>query len=96
LIIITGNAYARTKEADCFMETQESSVIDEIATGNKIKKLITESGLSIRQISEKMMFTTPTLVYKWIKGKSMPTIDNIVVLAFIFDVKVDDIIVTKK
>lgn len=94
------------KIMDCSGDLHETTVdldkldgilrIDEIATGNKIKKLITESGLSIKQISEKMMFTTPTPVYKWIKGRSMPTIDNIVVLAFILGVKVDDIIVTKK
>jgi hypothetical protein len=38
-------------------------------------------------------FATPQAIYKWQKGTAMPTIDNLVVLAMIFQVKMDDIIV---
>ena len=37
-------------------------------------------------------FTTPQAIYKWIHGTAMPTIDNMVILARMFDVTVDDII----
>ena len=36
---------------------------------------------------------TPQAIYKWIHGTSMPTIDNLVILAAIFDVTMDDIVV---
>ena len=38
-------------------------------------------------------FATPQAIYKWQKGAAMPTIDNLVVLAMVFHVKMDDIIV---
>ena len=38
-------------------------------------------------------FATPQAIYKWQKGTAMPTIDNLVVLAMVFQVKMDDIIV---
>ena len=38
-------------------------------------------------------FATPQAIYKWQKSTAMPTIDNLVVLATIFQVKMDDIIV---
>ena len=38
-------------------------------------------------------FATPQAIYKWQKGAAMPTIDNLVVLAMVFRVKMDDIIV---
>ena len=38
-------------------------------------------------------FATPQAIYKWQKGTAMPTIDNLVMLAMIFQVKIDDIIV---
>lgn len=34
-------------------------------------------------------------VYKWESGRSMPTIDNLVCLAYLFDVRIDDIVVKK-
>ena len=38
-------------------------------------------------------FTTPQAIYKWQRGVALPTIDNLVVLANIFGVSMDEIIV---
>ena len=38
-------------------------------------------------------FTTPQAVYKWQHGVAMPTLDNLVVLAAVFGVPMDEIIV---
>ena len=40
-------------------------------------------------------FTTPQAIYKWQSGASMPTIDNLIVLSAILNVKVEDIVVVK-
>ena len=37
-------------------------------------------------------FSTPQAIFKWQRGDALPTIDNIVVLASVFGVKVDDIL----
>lgn len=70
-------------------------VIDIEKTGERIKELQADSGLSCVQMLDYFGFNTPQAIYKWRNGESMPTIDNLVILAHIFGVKIDDIIVTK-
>lgn len=68
-------------------------VINTKRTGERIKELQAESGLSCVQMQDYFGFNTPQAIYKWRNGKSMPTIDNLVILADLFGVKIDDIIV---
>ena len=62
-------------------------------TGMQIDMLIHESEYSVRDISEKLGFETPQAVYKWMQGKTLPKLDNLVALAAILDVSIDDILV---
>ena len=39
-------------------------------------------------------FGTPQTVFKWFRGVTIPTIDNMVILAKVFDTTIDAIIVT--
>lgn len=70
--------------------------IDMIATGKNITRLRKESGLSVKDLAEIFGFTTPQAVYKWQHGTAIPTIDNLVVLAAVFGVTMDDIVVTSQ
>lgn len=67
--------------------------INTIATGENINRLRIEAGLSVRDIQMVFGFATPQAIYKWIHGTAMPTIDNLVILAAILGVSMDDIIV---
>ncbi len=68
-------------------------VIDMNATGRNITKMRKEAGLSVRDLQIFFGFATPQAIYKWQHGTAMPTIDNLVALAMIFDVSVDEILV---
>lgn len=70
--------------------------IDMVATGKNITRLRKESGLSVRDLAEIFGFTTPQAVYKWQHGTAIPTIDNLVVLAAVFGVTMDEIVVTSR
>ena len=70
--------------------------IDMVATGKNITRLRKESGLSVRDLAEIFGFTTPQAVYKWQHGTPIPTIDNLVVLAAVFGVTMDEIVVTSQ
>lgn len=70
--------------------------IDMVATGKNITRLRKESGLSVRDLAEIFGFTTPQAVYKWQHGTAIPTIDNLVVLAAVFGVAMDEIVVTSQ
>ena len=67
--------------------------IDMAATGRNIARMRQDAGLTVKDLQIFFGFTTPQAIYKWQHGTAMPTIDNLVALAMIFDVTVDDIIV---
>ena len=67
--------------------------IDMVATGQNIVRLRKEAGLSVKDLQDIFGFATPQAIYKWQRGSAMPTIDNPVVLALVFQVKMDDIVV---
>lgn len=64
-------------------------------TGMQIDMLIHESEYSVRDISEELGFETPQAVYKWMQGKTLPKLDNLVALAAILNVSIDDILVVE-
>ena len=67
--------------------------IDMIKTGQHITELRIRAGLSVRQLQDVFGFSTPQALYKWQHGTALPTIDNLIVLAAVLGVKVDDILV---
>ena len=67
-------------------------VINTVATGQNINRMRIGAGMSVKDMQEVFGFATPQAIYKWIHGTAMPTIDNMVILAAMFGVTVDDII----
>ncbi len=66
--------------------------IDMVATGRNITRLREAAGLTVRDLQDVFGFATPQAIYKWQHGTAMPTIDNLVVLAAVLDVTMDDIV----
>ena len=67
-----------------------------IKTGENIKFLMRSSDLSVKAIQEILGFSTPQAVYKWFRGQSLPTIDNLVILADLFGCTIDDILIIER
>ena len=67
--------------------------IDLTATGIRIMQLRERTGLSVQDLQDIFGFTTPQAIYKWQRGTALPTVDNLVVLAAVFGVKIDDILI---
>lgn len=67
-------------------------IIDVPMTGAKIDLLRKKANISVKEIQEVFGFSTPQAVYKWINGRNLPTVDNLIILAEIFDVTIDDIL----
>lgn len=68
-------------------------VIDMARTGANITKIRSEAGISVKQLQAILGFATPQAIYKWQQGKTLPTIDNLAVLASVCGVRMDDVIV---
>lgn len=67
--------------------------INTIATGQRIRELMDENGYTTKDLQEIFGFNYRTAFYKWFDGRSLPTVDNLVVLARLFGCGVDDILV---
>ena len=70
-------------------------VLDLEATGAKIKTIMKQRGITPRQLQSILDFPYVQTVYNWFSGKNMPTLDNLVVLAQVLGVTMDDIVVTR-
>ena len=68
-------------------------MIDMVKTGENIKALRMKCGLSVKDIQTVFGFVTPQAIYKWQQGVALPSLDNLVVLAAIFQVSIDEILV---
>ena len=66
------------------------------ATGENISMLRKKLGLSVKDIQTACGFGTPQAVYKWQQGLALPTVDNLLVLSYLFGVTIDEIIVVDK
>ena len=53
-----------------------------------------DKGITARELQIIMDFPYVQTIYNWFAGKNMPTIDNLVVLAKILAVPMDDLVVT--
>ena len=67
--------------------------INMIATGENINRMRMEAGFTVKDMQAVFGFATPQAIYKWIHGTAMPTIDNLVILAAVLGVTMDEIIV---
>ena len=70
--------------------------IDMTGTGRNIVKLRQNAGFSVKDLQDIFGFATPNAIYKWQKGRSIPTVDNLIILSALFKVPIDDIIAIQK
>ena len=67
--------------------------IDMAGTGQNIMRLRIQNGFSVKDIQDVFGFGTPQAIYKWQHGTTLPSIDNLLVLAALFHVHMDEILV---
>ena len=75
------------------MSTKTFPVIDLAATGNNIRRLRLERGLTVRDLQSYFGFEEPRAIYKWQKGEALPSVDNLYALGTLFEVPMDQILV---
>ena len=68
--------------------------IDLAQTGANIVNLRKAAGLTVHDLQKVFGFNSPQAIYKWQNGTALPTVDNLIVLAALLNVRIDDILVT--
>ena len=67
--------------------------IQQKETGNRIKSLLKQNGYTVKDIQGAMGFENPQAVYKWLSGRSLPSIDNFIILSRLLHTSIEDILV---
>ena len=68
--------------------------IDLMRTGANIVRLRKAAGLTVHDLQMVFGFNSPKAIYKWQNGAALPTVDNLIVLAALLHVRIDDILIT--
>ena len=78
------------------MDSRPFPVIDLVATGSNIQRLRQEHGLTVRDLQRYFGFEEPRAIYKWQKGETLPTVDNLYALGILLKIPIDSILVPAK
>lgn len=62
-------------------------------TGRQIKKLLVKSGYTVKDVQGAMGFENPQAIYKWLSGKSLPSLDNFIILSRLLHTSIEEILV---
>ncbi len=67
--------------------------VDPVQTGANIVRLRKIAGLTVHDLQTAFGFNSPQAIYKWQNGAALPTVDNLIGLAALLKVHIDDILV---
>ena len=67
--------------------------IQQKETGDRIKELLKEQGYSVRDVQQVMGFENPQAIYKWLSGKSLPSLDNLLILSRLLHTSMENLLV---
>ena len=68
-------------------------VINLAETGRRIERQRRQAGLTVRDLQTWFGFEYPQAIYKWQHGECLPTVDNLLALARLLQVPMEDLLV---
>lgn len=66
--------------------------VDKRATGLKIYRLLEKAELSREEIAEFLELNSTRVIYDWANGSKLPSTENLLNLAKLFNVQIEDIL----
>lgn len=70
--------------------------IDVMKTGINLKERIRSAGYSVKEIQQYLHLSCPQPVYRWFKGKALPSVDHFYALSRLLNVHMEELIVPKQ
>ena len=66
------------------------------ATGKNIMKLRNNSGMTVKELSRYLGMENTNSVYRWFRGETFPTLDNLYAISVLFGVSMNEIVICEK
>ncbi len=67
--------------------------IDQVKTGLKLKMLLKAAGYDVKYIQEYLHLSCPQSIYRWFKGKVLPSVEHLCALSRLLNVHMEDLLV---
>ena len=71
-------------------------LIDKKKTGINLRRIMDERDLSVKDIQKYLGLGSVQSVYHWLNGLSLPTVDNLYALSYLFKVSIDEMLCGNK
>lgn len=71
-------------------------VIDMEATGIRLRRIMEQKKITAKCIQQYLGLACVQSIYRWLNGRSMPTIDHLYALSELFRMPLDDIVVENR
>ena len=65
-------------------------------TGKKLRKLMNECGVTVRQLQEHMGLESPQAVYKWLNGRALPALENLLTIGKLLHIPMEELVVLEQ
>ena len=75
---------------------KKHTTLDMIKTGQNLKQAIQSSGYTVRELQELLHLECPQPIYRWMKGKALPSLDNLLILSKLLGVAMEDFLVQQE
>ena len=67
--------------------------LDMQMTGQLLNYMIRKQGYSVGEIQKALSLSCPQPIYRWIRGQTMPSIDNLYKLSRLLNVHMDELVI---
>ena len=74
------------------MRDYHKVTLDKKKTGINIRQAIINSNLSIEEVANNLELSSPRVLYEWFNGKKLPNLENLMNLAIMLSIQVENII----
>ncbi len=74
---------------------QKYTSMDMVMTGHLIKRLVSEAGFSVTDVQEKLGLSCPQPIYRWYKGRNLPSVDNLYILSGMLGLHMEDLLIQR-
>lgn len=71
------------------------SALDVVLTGKRIDGIIKDNECSVKELQTILNLSCPQSIYRWIRGRALPSVDNLYMMSKIFEVHMEDMLVAK-
>lgn len=67
--------------------------IDQVKTGIKLKMMLKNAGYDVKYIQEYLHLSCPQSIYRWFKGKVLPSVEHLCAISKLLNVHMQSLLV---